>query len=247
MLRWVTLLWLASAPLWLPVPARAQKVPAPDDAQAAQPTAGAQEVPAPAHAAPARASGQGAQASLDALLAKLAKIEGLSARFREEKRLSLVAVPLVSAGTIHYQKPRKLARHTREPSPASVLLEGDVVRFADAARSETIGLETQPALRLLIDTFVGVLSGDKAALARFGDLRLEERGAAGWRIELVPKDPKLLRIVRSLAFEGRDAELRAMELVDGHGDVTRTTFSDVRFGRLSEAEAERAFRLRAGG
>jgi outer membrane lipoprotein-sorting protein len=194
-----------------------------------------------------RAGAQDAQRSLDALLAKLAKVEGLSAHFREEKRLSLVAVPLVSEGTIHYQKPRKLARHTLKPSPSSVLLTGDVVRFADAARSETIGLETQPALRMLIDTFVGVLAGDKAALVRFSELSLEDRGPAGWRIKLVPKDPKLLRIVRALAFEGKDTELSAMELVDGHGDVTRTTFSDVRFGRLPEAEAKRAFRLGAGG
>jgi len=201
---------------------------------------------APLLLAPA-AGAQGAQTSLDALLAKLAKVEGLSARFREEKRLSLVAVPLVSEGTIHYQKPRKLARHTLKPSPSSVLLTGDVVRFADASRSETIGLDTQPALRMLIDTFVGVLAGDKAALARFSELSLEERGAGGWRIKLVPKDPKLLRIVRTLAFEGKDTELSAMELVDGHGDLTRTTFSDVRFGRLSAADEKRAFRLGAGG
>jgi outer membrane lipoprotein-sorting protein len=193
------------------------------------------------------ARAQDAQASLDALLAKLAKVEGLSARFREEKRLSLVAVPLVSEGTIHYQKPRKLARHTLKPSPSSVLLSGDVVRFSDATRSETIGLDAQPALRMLIDTFVAVLAGDKAALARFSEVSLEDRGAAGWRIKLVPKDPKLLRIVRTLGFEGKGGELSAMELVDGHGDLTRTTFSDVRFGRLSEAEARRAFRAGAGG
>jgi outer membrane lipoprotein-sorting protein len=192
-------------------------------------------------AAPAGA--EDAQTSLDALLAKLAKVEGLSARFREEKRLSLVAVPLVSEGTIHYQKPRRLARHTLKPAPSSVLLSGDVVRFADATRSETIGLDTQPALRMLIDTFVAVLAGDKAALARFSQISLKERGVAGWRIDLVPKDPKLLRIVRTLAFEGKGGELSAMELVDGHGDVSRTTFSDVRFGRLSEAEAKRAFRI----
>jgi outer membrane lipoprotein-sorting protein len=195
----------------------------------------------------ARAGAEEPQRSLDALLAKLAKVEGLSARFREEKRLSLVAVPLVSEGTIHYQKPRKLARHTLKPSPSSVLLMGDVVRFADATRNETIGLDTQPALRMLIDTFVGVLAGDKAALARFAEPSLDERGGGGWRIKLTPKDPKLLRIVRMLAFEGKDGELSAMELVDGHGDVTRTTFSDVRFGRLSAAEAQRAFRLSAGG
>jgi outer membrane lipoprotein-sorting protein len=195
----------------------------------------------------ASAGAQDAEKSLDALLAKLAKVQGLSARFREEKRLSLVAVPLISEGTIHYQKPRLLARHTLSPSKSSVLLSGNTVRFSDATRTQSLGLDTQPALRLLVDTFVSVLAGDKAALARLSQLSLEDKGADGWRIKVVPKDPKLLRIVRALSFEGKGSELSSMELVDGHGDVTRTSFSQVRFGRLSELEAKRVFRAGSGG
>jgi outer membrane lipoprotein-sorting protein len=194
---------------------------------------------------PARA--EDAPRALDALLAKLAKVDGLSAHFREEKRLSLVAVPLVSEGMLYYQKPRLLARHTLTPAKSSVLLEGDLVRFSDGTRSESMGLDSQPALRLLVDTIVSVLAGDKAALGRLAQPSYEARGQDGWRIKVVPKDPKLLRIVRALSFEGKGAELTNMELVDGHGDVTATTFSQVRFGRLPAAEAKRVFRVEGGG
>jgi outer membrane lipoprotein-sorting protein len=182
-------------------------------------------------------------APLDALLAKLSRVEGLSAQFREEKRMSLVAVPLISEGTLYYQKPRSLARHTLKPSKSSVLLQGDVVRFGDGKHSESVALDSQPAVRMLVDTFVSVLAGDKAALLRLATVSLEEPAKDSWRIRVVPRDPKLLRIVKAMSFEGKGAELASMELVDGHGDVTRTTFKQVRFGKLPAAQAKSMLRI----
>jgi len=184
-----------------------------------------------------------AEAPLDALLARLAKVEGLSAQFREEKRMSLVAVPLVSEGKLYYEKPRSLARHTLTPSKSSVLLQGDVVRFGDGKHTQSIALHAQPAVRMLVDTFVSVLAGDKAALLRLATVTYEALAKDSWRIRVVPKDPKLLRIVKAMAFEGKAAELSSMELVDGHGDVTRTTFKQVRFGKLPPAEAKSVLRI----
>lgn len=180
---------------------------------------------------------------LDALLARLAKVEGLSAQFREEKRMSLVAVPLISEGTLYYQKPRSLARHTLTPSKSTVLLQGDVVRFGDDKHSESMALDAQPAVRMLVDTFVSVLAGDRAALLKLATVSYEEPAKDSWRIRVVPRDPKLLRIVRSLSFEGKAAELSCMELTDGHGDVTRTTFKQVRFGKLPSAQAKSVLRI----
>lgn len=184
-----------------------------------------------------------AQAPLDALLAKLAKVEGLSAQFQEEKRIALVAVPLKSEGTLYYQKPRALARHTQKPSKSSVLLMDNVVRFGDAKHSESVSLDQQPAVRLLVDTFVSVLAGDKEALLKLATVTYEEPAKDSWRIRVVPRDAKLLRIVKTMAFEGRAAELTSMELTDGHGDVTRTNFTQVRFGKLPPAQAKSVLRI----
>jgi outer membrane lipoprotein-sorting protein len=189
----------------------------------------------------ARASADAAP--LDQLLAKLAKVEGLSAQFQEEKRMSLVAVPLKSEGTLYYQKPRALARHTLKPSRSSVLLSGDVVQFGDGKHSQSIALESQPAVRLLVDTFVSVLAGDKAALLRLASVSYEQPSKDSWLIRVVPKDPKLLRIVKAMTFAGKAAELSSMELVDGHGDVTRTTFTQIRFGKLPPAQAKSVLRI----
>src|SRR4051812_34136298 len=84
--------------------------------------------------APAAATG------LDALMARFRAIPGLSARFREEKRIALLARPLVSEGTIHYAPPGRLARHQLTPTISSVLLEGATLRFGDGTTEERVDL-----------------------------------------------------------------------------------------------------------
>jgi outer membrane lipoprotein-sorting protein len=192
---------------------------------------------------PARAE-QGGDAVLDALLARLAKIESLIAHFSEEKQMALLAVPLRSQGTLYYAKPRLLARHTQSPQKSSLVLRGDKLEFGDAAHSESMGLDAQPAVRVLVDTFVSVLSGDRAQLSKLAQLEVESLPAEGWRIHVTPRDPAVLRIVRKMSFEGKGPELSRMELLDANGDRTLTNFSEVQLGkRLSDAEVARLFRI----
>jgi hypothetical protein len=193
---------------------------------------------------PAARADEPSPALLDSLLARFAKIEALSAHFSEEKRMALLAVPLRSQGMLYYAKPRLLARHTQSPQKSSMVLRGEKLEFGDATHSESMGLDAQPAVRVLVDTFVSVLAGDRAELAKLADLQVEVLPADGWRIRVTPRDPGVLRIVRSMSFEGKGAELSRMELLDANGDRTITSFDDVRVGkRPSEAESARLFRI----
>jgi len=58
-------------------------------------------------AAPPAADARGDE--LAALLARFAKAPGIYARFREEKHLAMLQVPLVNEGTIHFTPPGRLA------------------------------------------------------------------------------------------------------------------------------------------
>lgn len=185
-----------------------------------------------------------AAVELGKVLQKLSRTAALSARFREEKRMSLLAQPLVSEGSLHYEKPRRLARHTERPRAGSMLLRDDVLTFGDAQRSESIGLSSQPALRVLVDTFVSVLAGDRAALERAAHVTVESLADGGFRIRMVPRDAGVKRLVRTMAFEGKGAVLSRMELIDASGDTTITTFHDVKLReRFSESERARLFRI----
>lgn len=202
---------------------------------------------APAYVAadsPAPAAAKPAAPSLEAVLDQLAGIEALSARFREEKRMSLLAAPLVSEGRLLYQKPRLLARHTDKPRKASLVLKDDTLRFGSTKEEQSIALSSQPALRVLVDTFVSVLGGDRAALERVATVTIEPREPGGYRIRVTPKDDKVKRLVQAMTFDGKGATLARMELVDASGDTTVTTFSDVVTRKpFSEAERARLFRI----
>lgn len=177
---------------------------------------------------------------LGSVLAQLAEVDALSARYHEEKTMSLLSTPLVSDGTLHYQKPRKLVRHAKG---ASVLLDGNKLSFGDAHSSQSMDVSAQPALRVLVDTFVSVLAGDRAALERIAMVSIEAHGA-GYRIHVRPKDGKVKQLVRSISFDGEGAKLSRMELLDANGDTTVTTFSALTLRKpFSAGEQKRLFRL----
>jgi outer membrane lipoprotein-sorting protein len=198
----------------------------------------------PKRAAVAPSEAKAPPLELSEVLARLARTDALSAHFHEDKRMALLAAPLRSEGTLYYEKPRLLARHTEKPRRTSLLLQGETLSFGEPEHTESIELSAQPALRVLVDTFVSVLAGDLAALTRVADLTIEALPEHGFRIRVTPKDQRVLRLVRSMSFEGQGALLTRMELLDANGDTTLTTFSDVALRKpFSAAERARFFKI----
>ena len=189
-------------------------------------------------------SARAAPPELGAVLKQLSEIAALSLRFKEEKKMALLAAPLASEGALHYQKPRLLARHTERPRKGSLLLKGDTLSFGNATQAQSIALSSQPALRVLVDTFVSVLGGDREALERVATVTLEPQPGDAYRIRVTPKDDKVKRLVQTMTFDGKGALLSRMELLDASGDTTITTFHDVVLRKpFSEAERARLFRI----
>lgn len=192
-------------------------------------------------------SGHAAQAerpspTLDRLLEAFRGMEGLEATFREEKRIALLAEPLVSEGTLHYAR-GKLARHTLSPRRQSVLLEGERLRFFDGDREEVVDLGANAALRTFVTSFLRLLAGDRAALERAFDLRFDHEGAR-WRVVLEPKTDAVRRMVRRIELEGTELILAKMRVVEASGDEARTTFSEVKPNRVyRDEELRRLFRV----
>jgi outer membrane lipoprotein-sorting protein len=193
-----------------------------------------------------RAQEKVATPTLESVLESFARVEALSVHFKEEKRMALLTVPLVSEGEIHYQKPGTLARHTKSPSSASLVLSGDKLTFGDAKRQESMGVDAHPAVRVLVATFVAVLAGDRAKLLTMANVQVEKLGERGFRIVVTPKEPNVLKLVQRMVFEGEGASLTRMELLDANGDQSVTTFSDARpRKRFADDEAKRLFRVGA--
>jgi hypothetical protein len=184
-----------------------------------------------------------AVSSLDDLLTRFAKLRGLSARYREEKRIALLKRPLLSEGTIHFAAPDLLARHVERPEPVTLLLAGETLRVADASGTRRIDLQASPVVRHFVLTFVHVLGGDRAALERLYELRFA-LADGGWRLELTPRQPDLAKLIRGATLLGKSAVIEQMSLHEQSGDTTLLRFSDVNLdARFDAAARARIFSL----
>ncbi len=182
-------------------------------------------------------------ADLDALMRRFAAAPGFEARFEEEKRIALLAVPVRSEGRIYFAPPGRLLRRVERPDPSVALIADGRLRMRQGDRREELRVDDNPVLRGFIDSFRAVLAGDRAALERFYEARYQPNAETGaWEVTLRPRDAALARFLREIELRGRGAVIREMRMVEVSGDETRTTFHDVNPARrFSESEARTLF------
>lgn len=194
----------------------------------------------------AAAQAEGKVSSLPELLQRFRRIEGLSARFIEEKHIALLSAPLRTKGTLHYDREHEaLARHTTHPARSSVVVVDGEVRFGDAGSSRSLQVDRNPVARALVTTFLHVLRGDGKALEREFEVKFEPAsGERGWRLTMKPRDGAVRRIFRRMRFEGRGARLASLAILESNGDRTEMRFEDVDLQRrYDDAERRRVFSL----
>lgn len=180
--------------------------------------------------------------SIDSLLTSFRQMPGLEARFREEKTIALLAKPLVSEGSIFYSPPGLLVRRTVSPAPSTVLVDGSTLAFWDGHSTERIDLDTNPVVRLYVDSFVRLLAGDRAALEKSWRISLDRPGGRGWAITLVPTAAPIAAAIREMRIVGQGTVLESMSLMETSGDQTWTAFTEVDVARkFSDSEKKAIF------
>jgi len=182
---------------------------------------------------------------LESLIRGFGAMPGLSARFREEKHLALLQVPLISEGVLYFAPPDRIARHVERPAPSTLLVRSNELVMGTAGDRHALDLAAQPVLRSFVDAFRSVLAGDLAKLRELYEIEFRATDAkGGWQIRLLPRDEQLAGVVRSIQVVGRDAILLELRVVEADGDSTVTRFTDVdRNRRFSEPELDALFRI----
>ena len=189
------------------------------------------------------ASAQQSAPSLDALLQRFAAMPGMSARFREEKRIALLAVPVRSEGVVYFTPPGRLMRKVTRPTESYALLEGGRLTFASEGERQVVELGESPVLAGFVESFRYVLAGDRAALERTYRVDYRRDGAT-WTLTLKPRDEALARFLQEMVIEGEGFAVRRMKMVEVSGDSTTTELFDVNPRRhFSAAEIRRFFRV----
>ncbi len=185
-----------------------------------------------------------------ALFAAFARMEGLEARFEEEKHVALLAAPLTSRGTIYFLPPGHLARVVTAPESTTLRITPDELVVESAEGVERIDLRRSDDVRRFVTSLVRVFAGDRAALERSYDVAYgadpDADDDAAWRLTLTPKAKPLTEMMRSLRLFGRGVEVRAIEVTEPTGDRTVTTIVEADPARRFTAEEkERLFGLSA--
>jgi hypothetical protein len=193
---------------------------------------------------PPAASADRPDTKLEQLIAELAGIPGLEARFREEKRLAVLEEPLVSEGTLQYARPDRMRRSVERPVRSTLVLRGSELSLASGGGVRVIDLDAQPTVRVFVESFRLILAGDLARLRELYELELRASGPDGWEIELTPRAGPLRDAIAAVEVRGRGRTLSELRVREASGDETLTQFRDVDTARAwSERERDEIFRL----
>ncbi len=179
---------------------------------------------------------------LQELLQRFSTIPGLSANFTEEKHITLLMKPLVNEGRIYFAAPNLFARHTDKPEKSVLVISENHLRFVDPSGSRKLDLENRPVLRLVVDTFSQVLSGDRTALERSYRIGFEGSAKERWKMVLTPKVAALSRVLKEVRIHGEETALKSLRVSETNGDFSITKFTEVDLSRrYSEREREQFF------
>jgi hypothetical protein len=176
--------------------------------------------------------------TLAALMGRFAALPGLSARYHEERRMALLAVPLRSEGTLDYAPPSRLLRRTTAPTASFVLIRGGQLQFGDERRRQQIDLAATPAARQFVDSFLGLVAGDQRALERAYEMEFRAHAAhpEGWELTLRPRLSATSQIIDRIVLRGVGVLVDRMALRETNGDETLTVFTQVNVQRRYSPE-----------
>ncbi|MBL6457041.1 hypothetical protein JMJ55_17025 [Belnapia sp. T6] len=171
-------------------------------------------------AAPARAQ---EDAALARLMAGFAAQPRSTAAFTEEKAIPELDLPLPSEGTLSWQAPDRLEKHTTSPIDEVLRVAGGRLLYErpDRGLRREFALEEQPEMQALVEAVRGTLAGDLAALRRHYSIAFTpEAPEHGWRMLLTPLSLRVRSAVQRIVVSGRGPQVRLIE-TEGGGGVSR--------------------------
>lgn len=152
-----------------------------------------------------------------ALMGLLAQNSSGSARFVEKKYFAMVDRPIESSGELRYVAPDRFEKITQRPRAETMVLAQGVLTLDRGGRQQQLRLADHPEVAAFVESIRGTLTGDRAALERLYKLQLEG-SEQRWALTLVPRQARMLGVVKSVRMEGSRADLRSVEIEQSDAD-----------------------------
>jgi outer membrane lipoprotein-sorting protein len=164
---------------------------------------------------------------LPQLMQSLAQVQSAQARFTERKYLAILIAPLDSSGTLSFQAPGHLEKHTLKPKAESLVLDQGVLTIDSRARNikRTLVLQEYPSVWAFVESIRSTLAGDLPTLQRFYKIKLQGTSTK-WNMQLVPLEPKTRQVVSEIVISGHGVHVTHIETSEANGDHSMMTVVD---------------------
>jgi hypothetical protein len=159
---------------------------------------------------------------VEALMQGFARVRVSRAAFTEAKAIPELDLPLPSEGTLAWQAPDRLEKHTVSPIEEVLRVAGNRLTYdrPDRGIHQEFGLDDQPEMRALVEAIRSTLAGDLATLRRHYAVAFDGAPAGAWRMILTPTSLRVRSAVQRIVLAGQGAVIGAVD-TEGNGGVTR--------------------------
>ena len=162
------------------------------------------------------------EAALATQMAALAAVRQRRSRFTEERAIPELDVPLPNSGTLSWQAPDRLEKHTLSPFEERLTVAGGRLTYErpDRGLRRDFSLSEQPEMAALVEAIRSTLAGDLATLRRHYEVGFESWAGGAWRMVLSPLAFRVRGAVQRIVVTGRGPEVTGVD-TEGGGGVTR--------------------------
>lgn len=161
------------------------------------------------------------------LMQGLAQVKEAKGKFVERKFLSVLNRPLESSGTLLFQAPAHLEKHTLTPKVESLVLDQGTLTIDIKARNikRTLVLQEYPAIWAFVESIRSTLAGDLPTLEHFYNIELKG-DSAQWEMRLLPIEPSAREVIREIRIGGRYSRVESIETLEANGDHAMMKVTD---------------------
>jgi hypothetical protein len=172
----------------------------------------------------AHAEAEPAGWGLPQLMQNLAQVQTSRGTFEEHKYMSVLIAPLDSSGTLLFQAPGHLEKHTLKPKAERLVLDQGVLTIDSKARNikRTLVLQEYPAVWAFVESIRSTLAGDLPTLQRFYKVRLKGT-AEKWSIRLLPLEQRTRQVMSEIVISGHGTRVISIETTESNGDHSLMT------------------------
>jgi outer membrane lipoprotein-sorting protein len=156
---------------------------------------------------------------LATLMNLLAQVPAAKSSFSETKHSAMLSAPLVLKGTLAYQRPDRLEKNVLSPYDERTVIAGNSVTVENRSLKQTrsFSLNSSASVAALVESMRATLAGDRAALERHYEVRLEGAPEA-WTLSLAPREQRLASLVKRIQIAGVRERLNRIEVEEAAGD-----------------------------